>query len=240
MAEKTIQRAIHEKSYTVISNSALQDKRLSWKARGLLCYLLSLPDDWRIYISELTNRAPDGETATRSAMKELIDADYVTRVFERDDKKRITAVRYFVFETTRTEPEAEPEPQDLDGENLDLENLNLGNQALQSTHDTKTPTAGRPGVPATLDDWLALIEDSTNKVAVLRWMFITLYPKKPEPDFVWVGTVKNKVDGPERLAQLLWISCAYRVTGDPLKYCLGLAKGKEPEDESDIIEVSVI
>ena len=33
-------------NYTVMSNHHLQDKRLSLKAKGLLSYMLSLPDDW--------------------------------------------------------------------------------------------------------------------------------------------------------------------------------------------------
>ncbi len=33
-------------NYTVMSNYHLQDKKLSLKAKGLLSYMLSLPDDW--------------------------------------------------------------------------------------------------------------------------------------------------------------------------------------------------
>lgn len=34
------------KDFTVMSNYHLQDKKLSLKAKGLLSYMLSLPDDW--------------------------------------------------------------------------------------------------------------------------------------------------------------------------------------------------
>lgn len=34
------------KDFTVISNYYLQDKKLNLKAKGLLSYMLSLPDDW--------------------------------------------------------------------------------------------------------------------------------------------------------------------------------------------------
>ena len=34
------------KNYTVMSNYHLKDKRLSFKAKGLLSYMLSLPDCW--------------------------------------------------------------------------------------------------------------------------------------------------------------------------------------------------
>jgi hypothetical protein len=54
-----------------IDNKTLQDKRLSWKATGLLAYLLSLPPDWHITLQHLCNAKSDGLHATQSALKEL-------------------------------------------------------------------------------------------------------------------------------------------------------------------------
>ena len=34
------------KNFTIMSNHHLQNKNLSFKAKGLLSYMLSLPDDW--------------------------------------------------------------------------------------------------------------------------------------------------------------------------------------------------
>lgn len=39
-------RVEKNKNYTVISNYHLRDKNLSLKAKGLLSYMLSLPDNW--------------------------------------------------------------------------------------------------------------------------------------------------------------------------------------------------
>ena len=36
-----------------MSNIHLRDKNLSYKAKGLLSFMLSLPDDWEIYVDEL-------------------------------------------------------------------------------------------------------------------------------------------------------------------------------------------
>lgn len=84
--------------YVMINKSSLQDERLSWKAKGLLVYLLSLPDDWKIYETELINHAKDGRDGTRSAIKELIDAGYITRERTRDEKGRLTGTDYNVYE----------------------------------------------------------------------------------------------------------------------------------------------
>ena len=42
-----------ETNYTVLDNTFIQDTRLSWKAKGVMTYLLSLPDDWVIHLSEI-------------------------------------------------------------------------------------------------------------------------------------------------------------------------------------------
>ncbi len=34
------------KDFTIMSNYYLQDKKINLKAKGLLSYMLSLPDDW--------------------------------------------------------------------------------------------------------------------------------------------------------------------------------------------------
>ena len=47
-------------NYTVMSNHHLQDKRLSLKAKGLLSYMLSLPDDWDYSLKGLTVGCRDG------------------------------------------------------------------------------------------------------------------------------------------------------------------------------------
>jgi hypothetical protein len=65
--------------YTVIGNAAAQDSQISWKAKGLLIYLLSLPKDWNIRISELAAHATDGYDSTKRAMDELLAAGYIQR-----------------------------------------------------------------------------------------------------------------------------------------------------------------
>lgn len=65
--------------YTVIGNAAAQDSEISWKAKGLLVYLLSLPKDWNIRISELAAHATDGYDSTKRAMDELLAAGYIQR-----------------------------------------------------------------------------------------------------------------------------------------------------------------
>ena len=64
--------------FTQISNTVLLDGRLSFKARGILALLLSRPADWRIYLSEISERSnKDGKKAIQSGFKELVDFGYL-------------------------------------------------------------------------------------------------------------------------------------------------------------------
>ena len=86
-----------ERDFTVINNTVLKDARLSWKAKGLFCYLLSLPEDWIIYQSELLNHATDGRESLRNAIQELEQLGYLQIEKKRDDKGQFTTV-YKVIE----------------------------------------------------------------------------------------------------------------------------------------------
>lgn len=73
---KNIVRVNKTKNYTVMSNTHLRDKRLSWKAKGIHSYVLSLPDDWKIILEHLKTVSTDGEKSLRSGLDELYDLKY--------------------------------------------------------------------------------------------------------------------------------------------------------------------
>lgn len=60
-------------NFTVVSNECLKDERISWKAKGLICYIMSLPDNWKLTVKDLQNRAKDGRDSVYSGLKELQD-----------------------------------------------------------------------------------------------------------------------------------------------------------------------
>lgn len=90
-------------NYTVMSNHHLQDKRLSLKAKGLLSYMLSLPDDWDYSLKGLTTGCRDGIDSVRSAVHELEDGGYLCRSKVRDARGRIIDYNYEVFELPQKE-----------------------------------------------------------------------------------------------------------------------------------------
>jgi hypothetical protein len=66
--------------YVIIPNEAVQNHALSFKARGVLAYLLSQPDHWTISGTALAKMAAqDGREAIRTALVELEQAGYLVR-----------------------------------------------------------------------------------------------------------------------------------------------------------------
>lgn len=70
-------RVKHEAHYTMIRNKTLRDSRLSFKARGLLTYLLSLPDQTTVNREDLSKFGTEGEYAVRTALQELVKFGYI-------------------------------------------------------------------------------------------------------------------------------------------------------------------
>ena len=63
--------------YVVMQSACLEDARLSWKARGILAYLLSKPDNWTLQLSDLVAHSRhEGPKAIRAALKELVACGY--------------------------------------------------------------------------------------------------------------------------------------------------------------------
>ncbi|MFJ1753077.1 hypothetical protein [Kitasatospora sp. NPDC088134] len=71
-----IHRSAHRRDFIVLPNVTLQDRRLSYTARGLLVDLLSRPDDWQEDGRRMADSSPQGRAAVRKALKELTEAGY--------------------------------------------------------------------------------------------------------------------------------------------------------------------
>ena len=97
-----IHRSHHAQEYVVVPNGIARDKRLSFRARGLLVMLLSLPPDWRVTTDMLAEDNPEGRDQVRKAMAELRGSGYVVTHREQGEKG-LWRTRLEVFDTPATE-----------------------------------------------------------------------------------------------------------------------------------------
>ena len=94
-----------ENPYVMINKSCLNDVNLSWAAKGLHSYLLSLPDDWEIYVDELIKHTSAGRDHTYRVVNELLEHGYMEKVQYRCEGK-ILGLNYTVFEVSTGENNA--------------------------------------------------------------------------------------------------------------------------------------
>ncbi|MCW6701440.1 hypothetical protein NH288_04995 [Anaerococcus sp. NML200537] len=98
-----IYRTAKESNYTVVDNGFISDPNLSWKAKGILLYLLSLPCDWNINLNEVQRHATDGIKSLRTGIKELTDAGYTKRQPVRDENGVFKEWETIIFEKKQVE-----------------------------------------------------------------------------------------------------------------------------------------
>ncbi len=129
----TIVRAARRDRYVIVDRRAIEDTRLSWAARGLLGYLLSRPDDWKVLVNDLRKRGDLGRDGIYRLLRELRETGYMRFVRKRDRHGRIRGGTYFVQEiATSPHPDlpdmAEPdtaEPYPVSPEALPTTEVNL-------------------------------------------------------------------------------------------------------------------
>lgn len=94
-----IMRNRTQQGYTNVNNTIFRDQRLSLKARGLLCTMLSLPDCWEFSENGLQSILPaDGKTSIRTALKTLEDCGYLVRRQLRE-KGKMAGWEWEIFDT---------------------------------------------------------------------------------------------------------------------------------------------
>lgn len=122
--------------YTIIDNNIFKNEKLSLKAKGMICTMLSLPDDWVFSENGLTGLSNDGISSIRSTIKELMEFGYLKRERNRDEKGILRDYVYTIFEEPTLEKPKLDKPT--------LENLKtykiLNNKELNNKYITTTNT----------------------------------------------------------------------------------------------------
>lgn len=134
----SIYRVKKDSNYVVLNNTGLRDPQLSWKAKGLLAYMLSMPDDWQFYDEELEKHARDGRDSLKSAIKELRLSGYFKRVPKQGEGGRLVGWETVVFETPQPVDSNDRLPENpSDGKPVRRENRQTENPKLLSINNTK-------------------------------------------------------------------------------------------------------
>lgn len=84
--------------YLIMNKTCIYDPRLSLKAKGLLVYLLSKPDNWYVNTLDISRHSSNGIKSIWSAINELIKFGYMYKHQFRSDNGRYASYNYLVYE----------------------------------------------------------------------------------------------------------------------------------------------
>jgi hypothetical protein len=137
---QTIRRAARRHRFVIVDQAAVEDMRLSWAARGLLAYLLSRPDDWKVLVNDLKRRGNLGRDGIYALLRELRSAGYVRFERQRDLQGRMRGGTYIVSELPSPCP-ASPETAEPDRA---APNTALPGALPKTDRDQRTTTTNKP------------------------------------------------------------------------------------------------
>ena len=139
--------------WTTIDNFCFHDKSLSYKDIGLLCSMLSLPDDWKFNVRGLAALHSDGVDSVSSGLNHLIERGYIYRE-QANSSKGFKEIVYWVYQKPAENPRFQIEESKDESEdpphtdipctenpytgNPDTEKAYTGNPALLNTNESNT------------------------------------------------------------------------------------------------------
>jgi hypothetical protein len=137
--------------YVTLNTTALNDARLSFRAKGLHTYLMSKPDDWQVYIAQLEKESPrEGREAVSGALKELETAGYLKRERRRGEKGRMAGWDTTIYETPELAQQDSDDMPATENGLSDIGSTEIGLSEVGSTEVGKTATTYFLKVPSDL------------------------------------------------------------------------------------------
>lgn len=137
-SKATIQRGKHNKEnpYVIISKKILWDKCLSPKAKGVLCFLLSLPENWQAHPSHLAECLAVSKDQIYTVLKELIKTGYATRTRLKGEKGQYGVTLYEFYEEKIEFPQEIKEKSTTSGNTVTV-SPDMGTPPLISNNSNK-------------------------------------------------------------------------------------------------------
>jgi len=127
--DMSVFRVEKNSNYTIMSNYHLRDQNLSLKAKGLLSYMLSLPEDWDYSLNGLCAICKESEGAIKSTLKELKDNGYLVIEKVRGEKGYFE-YNYIIYEHPYNLEKSKENPE---GKNPPVDNPKVENDTQINT-----------------------------------------------------------------------------------------------------------
>ncbi|MDT0712815.1 conserved phage C-terminal domain-containing protein [Staphylococcus epidermidis] len=136
--------------FVTVHKAFVFDNKLSAKAKGILLYFLSRPDNWQIYTSEVVKHMNDGQKSINSGIQELIKTKYVHRIQKRTNNGVFNGYEYLVYEKPTEMPfsanglSANGKPENRKGQTTNNNSTNNDLTNIDSTYIDENILSGDP------------------------------------------------------------------------------------------------
>jgi hypothetical protein len=172
--KQTIFRTIKDKEnpFVMMDRRPIENPNLSWKAKGILAYLLSRPDNWIVRLGDLVKRSTDKTHAIRGAIRELERAGHVSRKEVRGENGQFLRYELEVYELPFTSqplsgfPQADnPQAENLTLNDTDCNETELNDIGVPPTFPIEWQIAGENQTVMVTDDFENKAKDAAGIIA---------------------------------------------------------------------------
>lgn len=160
----------YKNNYTIVDNDIFKDKRLSCRDLGLLCQLLSLPDNWNFNIAGIASLHTDGEDSIKSGLKKLEEFGYLTRKQARNESGTFSGYDYLIYQNPLDNEDFQRYAENRKTDNRITENQKTdddspsGENPLAVKPLAVNPSAEKPSTDKPTADNRPLLSNVTNKL----------------------------------------------------------------------------
>lgn len=152
---KTIHRAHLTEAFTILPNAMLRDSRLTFRARGLLCMMMSLHEDWQTHQTWIEDQGAEGRLAVRAAVKELEQAGYLRRERLRDHGRLHACIWHWYCIPQEPLPQGrfQPDGNPPDGNRPPTKDVGIKDGLTKSGESKETAPRSEDAAPSFSAKW---------------------------------------------------------------------------------------
>lgn len=107
MSNGVIIKVHKESDYTVINNDLIRNRSLSLRAKGLMCVILGLPDDWDYSIMGLCSIVKESRATLKKVLSELKEQGYLQIEQVRNDNGTYSSIWHIYELSTKLSTEGQ-------------------------------------------------------------------------------------------------------------------------------------
>lgn len=207
-----IVRAKSIRDFTMVKNDVLRSKSLTIEERGLLVYLLSLPEDWILYKSKLHENMPDSKGTIDRVFKGLQEKGYIISVKVIDPQTKVfKGWNHVVYEDPileESDTREKPTSVFADiGQSMPIQRqiVNTNTEVNTNTNNISAKSKKKSFVPPTEDEVKAFFQENkyTEEVAIKAFHHYALND--------WCDTYGNKVINWKSKMRNNWFKDQYKI-----------------------------